>query len=673
MKLISRTNSNNSISYTPDSYFSGNDRIISFEINPVSIEEEYLGGETKFVLTVKTPDLSNPGQYLTLETKEIKVNIRKTAPIRLGILPITGCRWSSGKCFASTNSQKVSSLARIGNKMIHNMFPISEQSKVSAVVLPAVPIASVVSEGDDYYECHDSIVDDLNSVKKTLSTLNFFDFTGAEATKMTHLHAAVSEDYFLNYHRVCATDLTPDGLGAMVGKYLGSIKNVSIGIESHPRNVPHELGHTLGLDNVPSSNNFFSGYSNYNLNDDDFTVSRGILNNQTTIMKVNNKISEIGLYKDQWVSKAEYEHMFRVHTVNSSKITSLGSRGIRVSLSMHQGNFKLLSSYMTDDTEFSESPSGNYLVKVLDINKNELSSARYLSSQIATDREGDLLSFDMVIPPHAVFLDIYKISLPENELVFKIVIPADTLMDEVKYIPEQAVRGSFNGAINAIKSVISDYRDELIGQNIKGANSVLSSKVIPTLQKYIKEDYEPLTLIDANRELFNRVIISSLLRLKSGQPISLPVNSLIKIQPVGSPVLNQFSKIKVINLKKPDNKEYKFVYEAWFDGVPIALKNENGGVYAQSPLLTAGTHQWGVQAYMISSRSDRSINSALNKFRSEKINLEKIYNETTDPVYQQELLSSIAKIDSKVLKLKLQYSHEKKPIDTVAELNIEVQ
>lgn len=627
--------------------------VMTFQIDPIPVA---LGYEGKLSLRIQLRD--SAGHFIA--EKLVPVDLRKTKPIRLGFVPISGCG-KANDCFGGAFYQDAADFALKGSELTKATYPVADADFNASYIASAEAFAT--NQPGRY-----GIYQDFEYMEKSVFKGKLGDGS------LTHIFGVVTTQYFTQHHRsyfgfgnttVGFSHLYPLQVPLSPADIpTGGI--VAIVAYNHPITLPHELGHLMSL--VHHSDTA-DGYSNYD--NQIWGIPRGKALGKTNFMWTMSP-PPISPAPDYWISKDDYLKIFKRNLVTARSPKTASTAGLRISGGfVEDGSYRVTNVYMVDRVYTNQDETGSYIADVLDHEKNIISSLKMNASYLS-EGSGELLSFEVPIPISAMYVELYKLAGSAKTKIGTIVIPADIIQEEIKYIPLQAIVGQANLVLKSLNLAVKKYRDALLKQQFKVALSILNDEILVIINEKITDNLTRTSYLSAGRYLLNQISTTSLLRVLSVESVvSEPANEFLMIETKSPPTAEGRSEIGIKVLKKIEGNASEFTQKVWFDGVEVPIKTVNNEFVAVSPRLSTGSHQWNVQNFIISSASRRAIYSSISSYSYLNYQLEKEYASESDPELKQVIADKIQRNKEHIVNLKAQLNEALIPIGNPVQLNVE--
>lgn len=631
--------------FQPESFFTGNGHVLAYKFDPVPTEQEFLNGNTTMTLIVRRPDPDNGGT-ITVGTKIWSIRVSKTNPIRIAYIPISGCG-KANECFNAASETVVDSMIDIAGPLTQIMYPVADSNFSSSTILSSMPLASDKAGID-------------KGVKRDLSSLNKIVYQNKLSTVVgdpfTHLVGVVDRSYFTGFH------LEADTLGAA-----NRLNKAAIVVQGVALAVPHELGHTFSLSH--SNVTGVEGYSNDTIQNPSINIERGLRKDKKSLMYEYVSVPDL---HDYWLTPVDYYTIYGYNLPFFNKKNAIGV-GLRITGAIDQeGELSIFNTYYINSFQSGDQQNANLVVKVLDSNRNTIFT-KFVKSEPSPELGGEDVDFDILTPINAVYISIFKLDEGNETKIGEVVIPADTLSEELKYIPSQAFATSASKGMSDLKSSIEKYRNELLNGQFQLAKQTLKSDVILSINNNLKSDFTSTSILDASKAILSELALSSLIRVQGiSTSTDNTINSFAKLTHLSEPLVDQKSKIQIIPINKPSNNQYQYIYSAWFNGVKMPVKLQGSKFYVESPKLGLGVHKWSVQVYVSKTKDERAFNLTVQQYRSEIVVLQRQYDAETDIELRDAIFKKILGKNMLIDKILGIQQESRKELGNMLELSFEV-
>lgn len=603
---------------------------ITFKIDTVPYSNSFVGINS---MVIEIKDSANN----RIMSKKIPVHIRKTKPIRIGFIPITGC-FVKNLCFSATSFFNANWLASIGGLFVNAQFPVADIDFSTSYITAESPLASGYT-GDVGVFKDFGKMEQINNAKlldESLThvigvvTKSYFSYLGGSYAGVSGIAHLFPED-FENFSK---------------WQSLGGIP--AIVTYDYYATLAHEMGHLMALHHEPK---FSEGYLNYDLNSN-WLLPRGPMTDKISLMS-GGPVFFPGTTQNFWIEKNDYLAVFKRNLVVSrEERKKTAFSGIKIFGGfMGNGNFKVTNTYMIENITILEDVEGEYLAQVKDINDNIIFSKR-LDALPLSKGLGKTLNFELPMALNAMFVHIYKINPGSNSLISQVVIPSELLEDMVSNIPNENIIGNAKEIRDQLIKEIQVFRTAILEKKVELAKNILNSKIAPIINQKVQRNMSRSFGINADKEILNSLVLNAFMRVRAAQgETSESANSLVRIQPLNNPISSERSKIEITFLKKPKNTDYEFYAKALFNGTENIIKQEGSSLYSESPRITTGIHQWNLQVYLRHSETHRIYKKSIEHYLKNKVQLEQEFKKETDPDRKYSIILKIQKVEEKIYNL----------------------
>lgn len=606
---------------------------IIFEINPVPSESNFVGGETTFEIEMSAMTECQAEPVISKYAKT--VHIRKTKPIRLEYV-----RLVNPALYASPSSTDMSVTMSKGSELTRLLFPVADADfSITESFLPF--IGSPESTGKN---------NNLDWIRLTQAR-NIYN-ANSIFKQNTHVVALVSKEY-VDFNVKDADD--PDTWSGFT-LFNAPFLFISAGRIGE---VPHELAHAncirydgLNSCHLPIENESEHAFSEtlnsisyLNYDTSDITMNRGILNNRLSLM---SKYGEaIPALSAKWIDDIGYLQLFNNSIESASFKANLNTKVLNIIGSVNSSNALSLDQIFVSKNNNSNIqnclPTGEYVLKIMDRNKNIISSCYIHKKNIIYEYQNNqstpmiqqIFDTNFILANNAVFARLEKVNSKNISDATEIVIPTDLISNNLKFIPDVAFKKEKNMVLNQVKSILSESRRLIIDGQIEFANKVLSKQLYPLINDSISSDFQRTSITDMGQFEFQNMISDAVVGLSSLKPASS--SPFFQISKLNNSIVNATSLIRVDFVNQPTNPESQMVFEVYFDNQIIKTSLNKNYLTAESLLLTPGQHTWHVKTYLVNKKLWNSADANIKYWTSEIAKLEAMLIDQFDPQKIQEI------------------------------------
>jgi hypothetical protein len=646
-------------SYLPKQNNSGAEGKVIFEINPVPTNLTGLS-----TMNIQIKDSAN---LITAE-RNASVHVWQTKTMKIGFLSIS----SPFGVYPPPPHSEVATFVKDGCQITGALFPVSnsnfscdETNIINNTLSGYLNLIPTFSDGDGYPPEKtigaSTIYADNYSLEKAYLSL-------AQTKGFDYLIGVANEEYFRYHHNEFE----------MLGQSYCNLIEVALNIYDcgntaivrvdSPIPMAHELGHLFGLSHSPGFTEASDGYSNQPL--PNFGIPRGPRGSRFVLMEEGGGYT--GTVSGVWTSSEEYLTLLRRSLIDNSEKTKIEAVNLKLDGIIINGKYILMNSYITSSFSTPPGTSGRYLLEVTDVEGAVLTTLNTNSSiEGETTIEG--LSAKINILPSAMFVNIYDTLNNGKVLIGRVTIPADLLLEEVKYVPQAAVEGEVNAIQDNFRDLINLFRANLNEKNLFEAKKTLEDRILPFIERNFKANYIPQSILEAGSSTLNNVSLQSLIRLTASQNTSNDsTNSFFALNQANVPVLGGRSKLAISRASKPIGNESEIIYRAWFDGFELPVSKSLTGGATESLILSRGVHQWAVQAFLVNSRMFRSLNAGIEKFRLTNYNLQLELEKESDPEKRNQIIMTVTANTRKIELMKAEIENLMQRLGNPVILSFEV-
>ena len=695
-------NTNNKIFFSTATSSDATTGEVAFQIDPVPSSANYLNGVTRPKIYLRTRNSNGTIVDSDMsESYDIETYIRKTKPMRLGFVPISGCiddKPGQAPCFSAPTSTDVTNMAKHGGDIMKAMYPVAESDFSTSIIL----------NSDKGFFVPRYFGASASEIKADVSQLNksremFF------SRDTDFIVGVISESY--REKRILKFDKT--GNSESVKKYgvVGLVESIPTLRQSivEPKvnralfvtkdyyfALPHEVGHGMSLTHqcqninpgisCPDEKNTFDGY-NSSILSSDWVLPRGKVGDRDSLMRDKSQFPlftnpEISIFlpwmKNKWVAYSEYINLF-IANMNYSradreKKLRTNSGAISVSIEINQNDYILTNFYFKPaGSIFTYNPQfGEYQVDILNSSGNLLYT-NYVNALNNDEIENKILDFDIPIVKTAMFIKLYKLNAGVKTLVKFLSIPAEIVQEEIKFLDPKTVNVDLGQFKNSVANEIKRYDDKLKCQNYPAARSQLSNKILSIVSQKMSVLNLPNSLnMDKNK--FESVILNSLTRvvfplLNSNDFYNPFIDGCLEIIGDGQ---SKKSKITIEFNRQPEDKEYGYTATVQFENTEIELIPINEKFFAETIPLVQGLRYWKVSTFMVNKKIYQGILNSIKQIKKTLLALNDQLNNESDPdariVIQKKISAQQRQLDGLVVEKK----NEEKQISQPQFFNFEV-
>ncbi|MGE3260284.1 MAG: hypothetical protein AB7K68_00750 [Bacteriovoracia bacterium] len=649
---------------------------VTFEINPVPATSAFLGlNKTMHVV------LRNSENGIISERKII-VRVRKTKPLHLGFVR-TGFEKGPEPKVPDEFSYETSIFG--GFPYLKQLYPAADTDFTRDFL-----IGKVWGTGDVL-----DIQNDRNILKALVDKENSTEFYND--TTITHLVGIVSNNYF---HQKFPS---PHELHDSVG--LANFDEPAFHVQSGLiKSLAHELGHTFCIRfdsrtgcSPPSGEEGwhapriidplnpqarFEGYSNY-----DFSIpieiGRGKRLAQIDVM-MQGQSNEYSIDPAQpyidpnpfWFSYNDYVQVFRRNIPGPQKVTmNFPGSQILISGNISQNVFNRFSTYVLySNREVPSNSDGEYLVELKTISNELISSSRFAAKEdINLPGGSPELEFTVPVTANGVFVDIFRDNLNGKVKLGSVVIPADLIDEEVKYIPDRAFIVNAISGRAKLSAEISRLRAAVLARKISLAKQILSKQLAPLASSLLVDSFLADSYLDAGKHEIGKQIAGAFVRLSALEPPVLEDPSpFVVLDTDGGNIVGGRNRLRADFVKSPENPEYMFVYNVFYDGTRVEPKHHERYLEAESFRLVSGSHRWQVNVSLVPKRPWFALRSAIASWRQDIFDLRSRLRDENDPDRRLEIESQILILSRRIANARSQGAELEKEVGRSAEINFSV-
>ena len=608
---------------------------LTFKIDPVPADTDFVGGPTQLTITLKSFDIIS-NQTVTYGVLYKDVYIRKTKPIKIGFVQLK----SKNKVYPDPSAVGIGEIITKGIPYLKLLYPVAEGDVTW--VESFLPVWGIEKPTELYHPTYEDDMVHLNDLvgKKV-----------APFSKVDRVVGFASNNYFDIYHRLVGTR----------GISYADQRPVLLSSSATYQVLSHELAHTYCLrydgqsgcnsinnlngHSVPSSLDI-TGYSNK-------TVSelpknqRGFLFNRKNLMDPTYDSA----YEYLWFSEHEYLSVFR-NLLNLNKTGKADFLNLTISGSLIQdGTFVNSSIYLSkNQTNAIFSNDGDYQVEAYTKLDQKIFEARFFpKSSFDELLFAKLISIDIPYQSNLYRIKIYKINSDNSKtLVTERFVVAEILKEAVSNLSDESIIGDPIQVRENFSNIINKIDFELSRKNISGVENFIKGDIQSLMNTYVKNVFNKQSLLETSKfDLVDAsIIVRNMLENTLDSSNRADSNSFVKIELKTTPVLNSKVGLDIKKLRNVENQNQLMVVEVFYDNQKICFDEVLKCNSLDSYRLNAGVHAWSAKVFLVDKKSWVNYNAALSLYKKEFQQISTELGLEIDPSKIQILLSRQEKIQS---------------------------
>jgi hypothetical protein len=618
---------------------------IIFEIDPVPKEYEYVGAETQF--SIKLMLNNGCGSTSLAQTVTKTVHVRKTKPIKIGFVPISGCLRGVNQCFKGVTKQEAEIFRDHSLEILRAWYPVDNDVASRSFVYSADAMAESSFEstatGPNLFSAH--------NVQRDLVKLRIF-----RQNEYDHIVGVVDESYFKEFNNQIS------GIKGIANQPKGILRNDMplIVVNDYYYALAHEIGHSYGLQHGTYASN---GLNNYDL-DSRWNFLRGqFLENKKSVMTAGPDLGLAGIPKfftdAFWMYDQDYILLFR--NLSDQPLTfPYKFFNLTTKRNDYFNFFKFLNIFEKKGSDLNNKKSRalNYNFSVLDKNRNQIYQGNATDYEIMADLQDSglseapsdkLLDFEIPFLVDSVFISLSE-SVVKNSQTELFVLNTLLLQQRLNSIDNDAIITIDKSKIKSqLQSYINSYDAKMKALHFEDAEKIINKDIYPFLIKNLTDNYVPKTITTVGKNAFVQTATSVSINSRSlANTNNIISNGFLKVSEVYKD--NVLSKIKLKKMTEPENKNFDIEFRVWLNSEEVKQAQDIGNnEYLIQGSLLPGQNNWVIKTYLVEAKLNRQILNYINQLFKQKADLQRKFDESGNfeekEILNQQILQMSKKID----------------------------
>ena len=634
--VIEWTNKNGVIkNYFPKSNTSDSSGNVVFEIDPVPATDDFVGAGTSMLISLKSIDFA--GAPLYLQAVQKNVFVRKTKPIRIGFVPISGCLKGANQCFTGVTQQEAQTFRDHAMEIFRAWYPVDNDVISRSIVYPADAMAATAYQLDAKGK-------NIFSVQNV--DLDLANLRGFKKNQYDHIIGLIDESYF-------------DVFNSLYGGYKGIatfpqgiLRNdmPAIVAKDYYYALAHEIGHSYDLHHSAYSS---SGLSNYDL-DTRWNFLRGLfLIDKKSVMTAGpdlKKIADAKFFTELfWMYDQDYLELFR--NLSGQSISSPTKFfNLTTQRNDYFNFFKFLNIFEKKGSDLNNKKSKflNYSFNLLDKNKNQIYSGNATEYETIAELQdanstdlvpsGKLLDFEIPNLTNSVYINLAEVAKNNQQNEF-FVLNTLLLQQKLNLIDDGAILSQDKSKIKSqLQGYINLYDQKMRLQLFDEAEKIVNNQIYPFLVNNLTDSYVPKTATTIGKNAFVQTAITASINSRNlVNQNDIVSNGFINLKEIYKD--NLTTKIKLKVLTKPDNPNLEIAFKVWLNSEEIKqFQSQVSGEYFIEGNLLSGQNQWVVKTYLVDTKVNRQTLGLINQLYKDKNELQKKYDDSVS-LSEKEILN----------------------------------